>query len=89
VLTNLYLSDFSDTETPMRQHAPANMEPLKLECRVWTQPEKMPLTLKRLSPQGLERYGRLGVDWETASLRWACGEWLWDVGQSEYGLGEG
>ncbi|XP_063136744.1 uncharacterized protein LOC120099615 [Rattus norvegicus] len=36
----------------MRKHAPANMKPLKLECRFWTRPEKMQLTLKRLDSPG-------------------------------------
>ena len=52
VSTNLDSWDLTDTETPTRQHTPADMKPPNTytaeDCQVWTQLEKVHLTLKRL-----------------------------------------
>ena len=48
--------DLSDTEPPTRQHTPADMKPPNTytaeDCQVWTQLEKVHLTLKRFVATG-------------------------------------
>ena len=51
VSTNLDSRDLSDTGPPTRQHTPAEMRPpthIVEDFWVWTQSEKIHLTLKRL-----------------------------------------
>lgn len=56
--------NLSDTEPPSRQHTPATMRSqthTAEACRVWTQSEKMHLTLERLEAPGS---GEVGGGWD-------------------------
>ena len=69
VSTNLDPQDLLDTEPPTRQHTLADMRPpthIQQRTVVWTQSEKMHLTLKRdLRPQGV---GCSGRGWQSIIL---------------------
>ena len=87
VSTNLDAWGFSDNEPQIRQHSLADMR-LQIytaeDCWLWTQSEKMHLTLNWLGTPGSEQFcwdveGGWGYPFEDRD----CGEEVWDVKMSE------